>query len=512
MTWRADDPQGGESAKIRHELVPYVRGRCLDIGCGAEKVWPHFVGVDSFKDVHLFGTPVKADINSDAEDLAVFGSEQFDCVFSSHTLEHIDDYRAALKEWWRLVRPGGTLILYLPHRDLYPRIGQPGSNPDHKHDFAPEDIVAAMANAKGGWDLERNDVREQGREYSFLQVFRRRTDGQRLESWRNPRPAKTAGVARMGALGDALWASSVIAHLKAEGYHVTVYTQEAGELMLRHDPNVDRIIVVPPLYDGAGLVGYWLYEEKKYDRFVNLCGVVETRVLPAPNEPDFWRPVAMRRAMFGPTNYLDALHQAAGLPADAECRQRFYPTFEEQAWAVVERAKLDGPVVVIAPGGSTPPKWWPHVQSLIDLLDAQGICAVVMGDLRGHEFSPGKHGRVIGVEWDARRAMTFAAYADVVVGTESAIVNAVALEQPLKIVLLSHSNDQQLTKHWINTVAVSPSAVSCHPCHRIHRSMEHCTPDPVTGAAACQAAVTAEAVAGAIFDYLREDVAQEAVA
>ncbi len=509
MTWRADDPQGGESAKIRHELVPYVRGRCLDIGCGAEKVWPHFVGVDSFKDVHLFGTLVKADINSDAEDLSVFGSEQFDCVFSSHTLEHIEDHRAALREWWRLVRPGGTLILYLPHRDLYPRIGQPGSNPDHKHDFAPEDIVAAMAGAKGGWDLERNEVREQGREYSFLQVFRRRTDGQRLESWKAPRPAKTAAVARMGALGDALWASSVIAHLKDQGYHVTVYTQEAGELVLRHDPHVDRIIVVPPLYDGAGLVGYWLYEERKYDRFVNLCGVVETRLLPAPNEPDFWRPAAMRRAMFGRQAYVDAIHQAAGLPDDVEWRQRFYPTFDEQAWAVVERAKCDGPVVVIAPNGSTPPKHWPHVQALIDRLEADGLCPVVVGDLRGATYVSSR-GRVVGLDWDVRRAMVFAALADVVVGTESAIVNAVAMEQPLKIVLLSHSGEQQLTRRWINTVPVAPTAVSCYPCHRIHRSMEHCNADPVTGAAACQAAVSADAVAQTIRLYLQEMVVEEA--
>jgi len=502
MTWRPDDPQGGESAKIRHELVPYVRGRCLDIGCGAEKVWPHFVGVDSFKDVHLFGTPVKADINADASDLEVFGSEQFDCVFSSHTLEHIEDYRAALREWWRLVRPGGTLILYLPHRDHYPRIGQPGANVDHKHDFSPEHIIAAMAHAKGGWDLERNEVRSGGREYSFLQVWRRRTDGQRLESWRNPKPAKTAAIVRMGALGDALWASSVIAHVKEQGYHVTLYTQEAGEAMLRHDPNVDRIIVVPPLYDGAGLLGFFIYEEKKFDRFINLCGIVETRLLPASNEPDFWRPEAMRRAMFGSENYLQALHQAAGLPEDAEPRQKFHPTLQEQGWAVIERARYPGKVVVIAPNGSTPPKHWPHVQRMIDLLDARGIHAIVLGDLRGAQLDGRQHGRIVGLEWDVRHAMAFAALADVVVGTESAIVNAVAYEPPLKVVLLSHSSEDNLTRDWHNTVAVSPRVVSCHPCHRIQRTMEHCQIDGPTGAALCQAVVRAEDIEAAVVAYL----------
>jgi hypothetical protein len=97
-----------------------------------------------------------------------------------------------------------------------------------------------------------------------------------------------------------------------------------------------------------------------------------------------------------------------------------------------------------------------------------------------------------------------------VVGTESAIVNAVAMEQPLKIVLLSHSGEQQLTRRWINTVPVAPTAVSCYPCHRIHRSMEHCNADPVTGAAACQAAVSADAVAQTIRLYLQEMVVEEA--
>jgi ADP-heptose:LPS heptosyltransferase len=508
MTWRAEDPQGHESDKIRHELVPYVRGRCLDIGCGAEKVWPHFVGVDSFKDVALFGTPVKADIMSDASDLSVFGDKQFDCVFSSHTLEHIDDYESALMEWWRLVRPGGTLILYLPHRDHYPRIGEPGANRDHKHDFGNGTIAAAMVAAPGGWDLERNETRIGGREYSFFQVYRRREDGQILQSWKTPEPEKTVAVVRMGAVGDAIWSSSVLSHLKEAGYHVTVYTQEAGEIVLKNDPNVDRIIVIPDLYDGAGLLGYFIYEEPKYDRFISLCGIVETRLLPGPNEAEYWRPLPQRQAMFGGTNYLEALHQAAGVPMDF--RQKFYPTDAERAWAVIERAKFPGPVVVIAPSGSTMSKWWPHVQAFVDLCNEAGIYPVVLGDLRGVEFHPGNNGRIVGLEWDIRRAMTFAAMADVVVGTESAIVNAVAFEAPLKVVLLSHSSEENLTKHWLNTASVAPKTVACHPCHRIHRTMQYCNADKSNGAALCQSVVTADGIFEVVQQYLEQTA--EAVA
>jgi ADP-heptose:LPS heptosyltransferase/predicted SAM-dependent methyltransferase len=507
MTWRADDPQGNESAKVRHELVPYIRGRCLDLGCGGEKVWPHFIGVDNGLDAKLFGSPIKADMMVDScESLPVFGTEQFDCVYSSHLLEHIVDFEKALAEWWRLVKPGGYLALYLPHRDHYPRIGQPGANPDHKHDFAPEDIINAMGVSIGGWDLERNETRSGGQEYSFLQVYRKRRDGLRLHPWAQERPAKTVGVVRMGALGDALWASSVIAHLKDEGYHVTVYAQEAGELMLRHDPHVDRIIVIPPVYDGAGLVSYFLYEAPKYDRWENLIGIVETRLLPAATDVDFWRTDAQRKRLFGPHNYLEALHDVAGVPH--VWRQKFYPTREEAAWALAERAKFDGPVAVIAPTGSTASKWWPHVQACIDRLAAKGVRAVVLGDLRGENYDP-KGGAIVGTAWPVRKALAFAQLADAVIGTESVVVNAVAFEPMLKVVLLSHSSHRNLTQHWMNTAAVEPIHVPCHPCHRIHRTMDHCMPERNTGAALCQAAIPGDQVADVVIEQLAE-LAREA--
>jgi len=38
-----------------------------------------------------------------------------DYVFSSHTLEHVDDVDAVLAEFYRVLRVGGILFLYLPH-------------------------------------------------------------------------------------------------------------------------------------------------------------------------------------------------------------------------------------------------------------------------------------------------------------------------------------------------------------------------------------------------------------
>jgi predicted SAM-dependent methyltransferase len=163
MVWRIDDPQGNESGKILWETVQYTRGQGLDLGCGPNKVWPHAIGVDNYTATAQFGTPMKPDVVSDCAKLQVFGSASMDWVYSSHLLEHIQDTAAALKEWWRVLKPGGHLILYLPHKDHYPNIGQPGANPDHKHDFLPQDIVDHMRDV-GAWDLVRNEDRADGRE------------------------------------------------------------------------------------------------------------------------------------------------------------------------------------------------------------------------------------------------------------------------------------------------------------------------------------------------------------
>ena len=191
------------------------------------------------------------------------------------------------------------------------------------------------------------------------------------------------------------------------------------------------------------------------------------------------------------------LYETAEMPF--EMQQKFHPSAQELAWAREQREKLfPGPLVVISPTGSGLPKTWPHVQRFMQLMAARGVYTVVLGDVR-QEIEPVEpFGVVLGREIPIRGAMTLATLADVVVGTESAIVNAVAGEDNLKVVLLSHSSPENLTKHWRNTMSVEAPHVACHPCHRLHRGMEFCTRDTVTGFAACQAAASAEAIAQAI--------------
>jgi SAM-dependent methyltransferase len=50
-------------------------------------------------------------------DLSSFASGSYDAVLSSHVLEHVADPLGALREWLRVLRPGGHVLIVLPHRE-----------------------------------------------------------------------------------------------------------------------------------------------------------------------------------------------------------------------------------------------------------------------------------------------------------------------------------------------------------------------------------------------------------
>lgn len=108
----------------------YFGGKGIDIGCGTDKVRPD---ADEW-DLYQGGR------EGDATYMSGVPDEKYDWVYSSHCLEHLDDPATALKNWWRILKKGGNLILFVPHRDLYEKRERPPSrwNMEHKVFFVPE--------------------------------------------------------------------------------------------------------------------------------------------------------------------------------------------------------------------------------------------------------------------------------------------------------------------------------------------------------------------------------------
>lgn len=523
MVWRAEDPQGSEAQKILWELPLYTRGRGLDIGCGPRKAYQHFIGVDSTIDHELFGTPIDPDIKiADAVDLSIFGDKSMDFVFSSHLLEHIKDYPKALAEWWRLIKPDGHLVLYLPHKSFYPNIGKEGANPDHKHDFMPDDIISAMRKV-GSWDLLRNEDRNEGVEYSFFQVYKKLGKGGGHKfSCRDPKPAKTCAIVRYGAWGDALQMTSILPALKEQGYHITLYTTPRAHEVVKHDHRIDAFYIqdtdqVP----NEALPTFWKNEEKKYTRWINLSESVEGTWLALGDRPGWHaRPQKVRMKYLSKVNYLEFHHDLADIPF-TKPQIKFTPTLAERNWAALQKKEIGGkPLIMYVLNGSAVHKVWPHMDPLFARLFTTypGCKIVTVGDKSGKSLTAPwqKEPRVVRTEgdWSIRQTLTFAEICDLVIGPETGVMSSVAMLPMPKIVFLSHSSHDNLTKGWENTYALFSLKTPCYPCNMMHYGWTHCKRNEDkdqywNGTAQCQVDITPDHCWAAVTSALSTEVSNE---
>jgi SAM-dependent methyltransferase len=69
-------------------------------------------------------------------------NEKYDFIFSSHTLEHVENYLETLLYWRAHLKEGGVLFLYLPHPDM--RYWHPSNCKKHRHSFAPSAMILAL--------------------------------------------------------------------------------------------------------------------------------------------------------------------------------------------------------------------------------------------------------------------------------------------------------------------------------------------------------------------------------
>lgn len=511
--WTPEGPEGREAAKIAHMIVPWTTGRGLDVGCGPYRAAGHMIGIDADRRNQCSDG---ASIVGDGTKLGMFSDDSLDFVFSSHFLEHVVDTEAALKEWWRVIRPGGALVLYLPHRDFYPNMGQEGANPDHKHDFVPAEIIAAMRTVAPHWTLAEDEERNRHQEYSFYQVYVKAADGgQVLRPWR--KQGKTCLLTRYGAIGDLIMASSVLPGLVEQGYRVTFNCSIDNAKVLQHDPNIaDFWLQGTGQIPNQGLGLYWelLRTEGRWDQHINLSQSIEHGVLAAPEDLKFHYTDRARRMVFGGVNYVQRTHEIAGVPFDRP-RVMFHATRDEAEAAVRARNKMGArrvPLVVWVPSGSAQHKNWPFIDMACTWLLKHTPAHVVMtGDagvwdqavvggievaLKANGCDMSRWHNVAG-KWSVRESLTFLnTCADVVVGPETGMLNSVSMNPGVaKVVMLSHSAPYNLTRDWLNTQVALPDGdkAPCWPCHRMHYNQENCPTDPANSdAAVCASSIDAK--------------------
>jgi predicted SAM-dependent methyltransferase len=132
-----------ETSKCRPRLARYCTGYGVDLGFGGDPITPAAIRVDSPHPYAETGdAPVQ--LGGDATLLHWFRDGVLDYVYSSHLLEDFPDTAAVLKEWLRVLKPGGRLIIFCPDEQTYRehcrKTGQT-YNENHKHvDFSLQKV------------------------------------------------------------------------------------------------------------------------------------------------------------------------------------------------------------------------------------------------------------------------------------------------------------------------------------------------------------------------------------
>ena len=120
---------GGTSAgpiydAVWRRLEPLLRGEVLDYGAGtgaltalllANQAVRHVTAVDLAPQPLVTHDPKVKWIAADLNETLDLPNASFDVVAAVEVIEHLENPRAVAREWRRLLRPGGTLVMSTPN-------------------------------------------------------------------------------------------------------------------------------------------------------------------------------------------------------------------------------------------------------------------------------------------------------------------------------------------------------------------------------------------------------------
>jgi len=136
--------------------VPFMQGSVLEVGCGEgygmkllAKHCQQYLGVDKFPVPGLQVPPNARTLQMTVPPLGGINSDQFDAVVSFQVIEHIEDDRTFLAELYRVLKPGGVMILTTPNRLM-----SLTRNPWHVREYEPAAMKDLLESAFDRVDLQ----------------------------------------------------------------------------------------------------------------------------------------------------------------------------------------------------------------------------------------------------------------------------------------------------------------------------------------------------------------------
>ncbi len=479
--WTKELPDGYESRKCRYRVASLCKGVGLDLNVRDEKIVPKAIGICKVRNPRA---DMVLDVSAN-DGLGIFSDNQFNYVFDSHQLGDFSCTEAILKEWWRVVRPGGFLILYEQDKDYYPLVDTSGADPLRRQDLFWEDawnILEPIGNAELFSQSRHNDSNE----YSWQLVVRKKFAStkkpqEELKSMelggticlpREKKTDKEALVIRYGALGDTCWVTPVLSQLKKEGYYVVMNVTAKGAEVLKNNPNIDEFIIHMEHSDipYEELEYYWSVLGRSFDKVINLTKSCEGHLIKVEGSREAGWSKEMRHAECN-YNFQDRQMELAGYPDIKGCLPELYFTKIEEALAeTFVSAHKDKFVIVWSMSGSGFHKTYPWSEYIAGELCTQfkdiEIITVGNDDCKMLEWQNPQTINKCGV-YTVRQSFLLTKYADLVIGADTGLMNAASAFDTPKIIFMSTNTEENLTKYWKNTDTVYNDDCECYPCHKL---------------------------------------------
>ena len=164
-----------ETSRYRDVLAEHCAGYGLDVGFGGDPVHSDAIRMDLPTPYATTGD-AGVQLGGDCRDLWWFRDGVLDFVYSSHVLEDFDERETepVLREWARVLKPGGSLVLLLPDQQRYAAYCDAnGLGPNAHHSIAHFSLryVEEVAGRLG--NLESVVRHPELGPYSFAVVFRK---------------------------------------------------------------------------------------------------------------------------------------------------------------------------------------------------------------------------------------------------------------------------------------------------------------------------------------------------
>lgn len=292
-----------------------------------------------------------------------------------------------------------------------------------------------------------------------------------------------ATVIRLGAIGDAVWTLPVIRELHKDGYEIFVHCKEIASPVYKCNPYIKKLFV----YTNKSNIKVSI-PVPHGSRLIDLDGEIEGKLL--VNGPygclihaskfnsdcvNCLYNKTTRNTELENINYVEQTLKFAGLEGRNPSTLDQILISQQDVDEVKDIIdSWDNKFVILWSLANTYHKQYPYWFELINEFCENNPDALVytMGspDCSIYEV---ESGQIKAGHWTLRQSITLIAHADLIIGGETGPMNIASCFNIKKLLFLSHSSVNNLSKHWTNTTVVTPFS-QCYPCHQLHYMVDSC--------------------------------------